>query len=297
MALQPLPPGLAPDVVEKLRWQTFGHQRQRSIRSAPDLAHFTAARGFVLCAPEAGLHYPSVLEATIGRPLLEHAYDERGARADAWMRECVAAGQVMHGVVVAQRATLVDRSFVVDFFALSGHRGDMEDHARLQRRGLLSAGAMEICTWIAREGRALAQSELEARLRVRGPLGRDRLRQCLEEAVQALLIVPVAWRPLSPATPAFEPVCDLLPRVFGDSVRAARDTTHEAARRRIACRYLRNVLVEGCHEMARVLGWAEAETLQALQAVAADGDALVHPSSRHQRKIYQATATDLLPEG
>lgn len=295
MTLQALPPGLAPDVVEKLRWQTFGHQRSHSIRSTEDLARFTRARGFVLCAPESGLHYPSVVEAAVGRPLLAHAFDERGSHADAWVRECVAARQVMHGVVVAHRATLVDRDFVGAFLALAEHHGDRDDHVRLQRQGRLRAEAAAICDWLVREARALSLSELESRLRVRGPMGRRRLLQSLEEVVQALLVVPVAWQPTT-AADAFEPVCDLVPRVFGDELRAAQATSPESARQRIACRYLRNVLVEGCHEMARVLGWTEADTWATLQALQESGDALLHPSSRQNRHIYQAASTDLLPE-
>ena len=293
-ALRPLPPGLPPDEVEKLRWEAFGHRQKSSILSPDDLVRFTAARGFVLRLPEAGLHYPSILEAAVGRPLLEHGFDERGRKADGWVRESVTSGRLLHAAVLAQRATLVERGFVADFFALSGHQGDLEDHVRAQRAGQLSAEAAALCAWLVREGRPLSQSELASLLQMRGPLGARRLRQRLDEAVQRLLVVPVGWRATDESGKAMEPICDLLPRDFADCVEKGRTTSPEAARQRLACRYLRNVLVEASHEMARVLGWTDVDTLEALRALEAEGEVAAHPSSRRQRWIFQATATDLL---
>lgn len=289
-------PGLLPDEVEKLRWDAFGHRRAHRIASEDDLVRFTAQRGFVLRRPEPGLHYPSLLEAAVGRPLLRQSWDERGKQVESWARACIGARRILCAAVVAQRTTLLAPEFLPDFFALSGHRGDLEDHTRAHRLGKLSAEAAAVCTWLVREGRPLSSTQLQERLQMGGPLGRERLHQALEEAVQLLLLMVVEWRPLAGEATEPEPVCDLLPRAFKAVPKAARKTSAEAARARIACRYLRNVLVEGCHEMSRVLGWAEADTLQALQSLEAQKDALLHPSSRYNRWFFQAAATDLLSE-
>ncbi len=294
MTMRPLPPGLAPDAVEKLRWDTFGQRQSSSVRSQPDLVRFTAARGFVLRAPVPGLHYPSILAAAAGRPQQQPVADEQSRKAEVWIRESVVSQRLLHAAVLSRRASLIDFDFIGDFFALSGHRGEPDDHVRLCKKGGLSAEASALCGWLVREGHALARSELAQRMQIQGALGEQRLRHLLDEAVQGLLLAPIDWRPVASADP--EPVCDLLPRVYTECMERARATSPEVARQRIAGRYLRNVLVAGCHDLASVLAWSEKDTLVALKTLEAEGEVAAHPSSRPNRSIFQATATDLLSE-
>ena len=294
MTLVPLPAGLAPDAVEKLRWDTFGQRQSSSVRSQPELVRFAAARGFVLRAPAPGLHYPSILAAAAGRPQQQPVADEQSRKAEAWIRQSIVSRRLLHAAVLSHRASLVDFDYIGDFFALSGHRGEADDHVRLCKSGGLSAEASTLCGWLVREGRALARSELAQRMQIQGARGEQRMRALLDEAVQALVLVPIDWRAVAERDP--EPVCDLLPRVYAACVERARTTSPEAARQRIAGRYLRNVLVAGCHDLASVLAWSEKDTLVALQALEGKGEVAAHPSSRPNRWIFQATATDLLSE-
>lgn len=86
-----LPPGLPPDEIERRRWHAFGQKRALALRGADDLVQFTAQRGFILLFPQAGVHYPSALEAAVGRPLLEFTRDERCADVERWADAAVAA--------------------------------------------------------------------------------------------------------------------------------------------------------------------------------------------------------------
>jgi hypothetical protein len=118
-----LEPGLTPDVVERLRWHAFGQKRALVLRNAADLVRFTAERGIVLVNPAAGLHYPSVLEAVVGRPLLEHLRDERGAEIETWCDEGASAKKFVRAVFVDRRDSLVDQAFVADVVAAGGRHG------------------------------------------------------------------------------------------------------------------------------------------------------------------------------
>jgi len=115
-----LEPGLPPDEVERLRWHAFGQKRALALRSAADLERFTSARGFVLVYPAAGIHYPSALEATVGRPLLESLRDERGAQVEAWCGECTQKAALVRAVFVDRRDTLIAPAFVADVVAAGG---------------------------------------------------------------------------------------------------------------------------------------------------------------------------------
>ena len=142
MSLQSLPTALAPDQVEKLRWEAFGHKRVLSLKSTEDLVRFTHRRGFVLVGPQPGVHYPSVLEATVGRPLLEFTWDERATHLERWRCEAVASRRVLHTGILGGRPTLLAPGFLADFYALTGNRGDLHDHERLQAAGALAPDAV-----------------------------------------------------------------------------------------------------------------------------------------------------------
>ena len=292
MGLQPLQPGLPPDEVEKLRWESFGHKRATSIRSPEDLARFSNLRGFVLLHPRPGLHYPSAVEAAVGRPLLDHSWDERGRDVERWRIACVAARRLVSSAVLDESATLIAPGFLSDFYALSGNRGDLHDHERGRAAGVVGHEAAAICARLAAAGGPLSRSELEAALGMATVLGRERLRRALAEAVQRLLVVEVGGVTGEPDELRY----DLLPRIFAEQVQKGTKTEARAARQRIACRYLRNVILGGCHELAPVLGWSESDTLAALMDLEKKGMVARHPSSRHNRHFFQATSTDLLPE-
>jgi hypothetical protein len=118
-----LTPGLPPDEVERLRWHAFGQKRALALRDADDLRRFVDRRGFVLVAPVAGLHYPSVLEAAVGRPLLEHVRDERAAQVERWCEECVVGRAATRAPLVDGRDTLVASEYVPDVVACGGRAG------------------------------------------------------------------------------------------------------------------------------------------------------------------------------
>jgi hypothetical protein len=320
VTLSALEAGLTPLQVEKLRWETFGHKRALTLKSADQVAQFTSRRGFVLLVPHTGVRYPSVLEAAVGRPLLDFTWDERLVNLERWKAESLAARRLACAAVLAGEPTLLAPSYLGDFHALSGNQGDLLDHERQCAAGTLSADAAALCRALVESG-PLGERELQERAGLVGAGRLARFQAALDEAHRKLLVLEAgnaaigrgsaatrasraasgasraatgrAQGSASPGDPAV-PTYDLLPRLFPTEVEKAMHGTPEAARQRIVCRYLRNVLVESAHEMARVLGWEAGATLEALQALVAKHAATVHPSSRPQRHLFQATATDLL---
>ncbi len=107
MALRALPPGLPPDEVEKLRWQTFGHKKAHRVASKDAYLRFVQKRRFVLLAPIPGTHYPSVLEAAVGRPLLDFVWDEQMRTLEGWKNESIRAQLVVSTAVLAKRPTML----------------------------------------------------------------------------------------------------------------------------------------------------------------------------------------------
>ncbi|UCE01584.1 MAG: hypothetical protein JSW67_09870 [Candidatus Latescibacterota bacterium] len=289
MTLHELPPALPPDEVEKLRWETFGHRRTRAIASRDELVRFCARRGFVLRDPSPGVHFPSVLEAAVGRPLLGHAWDERADDLEAWRRASVTSRQLVCAAVLGGHPTLIAPGFLAEFQVLSGNRGDTRDHERLRETGVLNPEASAVCSWLLSEARPMTASELVERLGMRGALGKKRLDAALQEAVRHFLIVESSF-----AADSGEPLYDLLPRVLTAAMRKAETISLQVARQRVVCRYLRNVIVAGCHEVARLLGWSQEETLKTMRRLEARHMIVEHPASRHNRWFFQAAATDLL---
>ncbi|MFQ5599411.1 MAG: hypothetical protein ACE5G2_02525 [Candidatus Krumholzibacteriia bacterium] len=293
MSLRDLPAGLPPDEVEKLRWETFAHKRAFCLKSVGELLRFTRRRGFVLLRPARGIHYPSVMEAAVGRPLLDFTWDEKVKQVEGWKLNCITSRRVVRSAVVAGCASLLSPVFLSHFYALSGNRGDLHDHKRRHQSGALTPEAAGVCQVLARRGR-LAAGQLASELRWRGEHGRLRLESALGEALRRLLVVEVEGSESDPETGLPVPAYDLLPRVCQEQVCKGRETDPQTARQRIVCRYLRNVIVEDAREMAHVLGWSAAETLTTLQALVSKHMATAHPSSRYNRHLFQATATDLL---
>lgn len=305
MTLRQLPPGLPPDEAEKLRWQAFGHKSSRALTSADELGRFVVQRGFVLTHPQRGLHFPSALEAVIGRPLLGRSFDDRNASLESWRRECLAAGRLHAAAVLAGQATLASPPLHTDFLALAAHRDDLRAGDPASARRGLGYDAAAVCEHLANAAQPLTQAQLQERMHLRSDPGRVRLRAAIAEAIRRLRVCEVVLSaPPSVAEAGAGAdetssdgilAYDLVSRSCARLLDKACRTKPATARQRIATRYLRNVLVEGCHEMSGVLGWSADETLQTLRGLESRKIATEHPASRHNRWFFQVNATDLLP--
>lgn len=293
MTLVPLPEGLAPDVVEKLRWEAFGHRRASSLASADDQARFVSERGFVLVFPVSGVCFPSVLEATVGRPLLDFAWDERVRSMAAWHAETLRARRVGHSAVLAGRSTAVTPYFLARFLAVAELAGEESDCRHLQKRGIVDRDVVHVARALAEHG-PLDEQTLSEASQMHQPAARRRYRKALDNARRCLLIVEVdaVERDEGPAMPVY----DLLPRAFPEVVVKARRLDSATARQHILCRYLRNVLVDAGHELSRVLGWPEPLVLETCDVLIRKGHVQRHPASRPNRHLFQASSTDLLAD-
>lgn len=293
MTLVPLPEGLAPDVVEKLRWETFGHRRASSLASAGDQARFVVERGFVLVFPVSGMGFPSVLEATVGRPLLDFTWDERVRAMARRHAETLRSRKVGHTAVLAGRSTAVSPHFLARFVAVAELPGEESDSHHLHQLGVVDADVVSVTRALARHG-ALDQKHLSEACSMHQPAAQRRFLKALANACRCLLIVEVDA--VEDASAPALPVYDLLPRVFPKVVDKARQLQPEMARQNIVCRYLRNVLVDSCHEISRVLGWPESLVLETCDVLVRKGHVQRHPASRPNRHLFQATSTDLLQD-
>lgn len=290
MALHPLPPGLPPDEAEKLRWEAFGHKHTNAVASPEELLRFIKRRGFVLTRPQRGLQFPSALEAVVGRPLLGRSFDERAQQLEAWRRDCIAKRRLHAAAVLAGYPTLACTEFHADFLALVE---GLDELRRLTPQALqrgLDHDAAAVCAQLHAASGPLSQVDLEARLQLRSKPGRERLRRALASAIRALRICEVV------TTVDDEPGLsyDLVSRSCDAILNKASAVKPATARQRIVTRYMRNVLVDGCHEVARVLGWSDDLALKTLRDLESRNVVSEHPASRHNRWFFQANATDLL---
>jgi hypothetical protein len=306
VTLRELPRGLPPDEAEKLRWQAFGHKSSNALASADALVRFVTQRGFVLTHPRRGLLFPSALEAVVGRPLLGRSFDERTALLEAWRRRGVAAGRLRAAAALGGQATLASSISHTDFLALVERREELrQDDSAAARRGL-GHDAAAVCEQLAKAAQPLTQAELEERMHLRSEPGRARLRAAVAEAIRRFRACEVVFTaPVANAPPEAGAdqrsdsnngvvAYDLVSRSCAGLLDKACSTKPETARQRIATRYLRNVLVGGCHEMARVLGWSPDDTLKTLRGLESRKIVSEHPASRHNRWFFQVNATDLL---
>lgn len=291
MSLVALPEGLTPDAVEKLRWETFGHRRAQCLKSPEDQVRFIQQRGFVLLFPVHGLRYPSLLEATVGRPLLDFAWDERARSMSTWHAQTLRSRKVGQSAVLAGQACVVSPNYLAQFFRVSELRGEATDCDRLKEAGNVGTDVVDLVKAIAAKG-PMAVETLAQCCGMGQAAAQPRFTKAIAEARRHLLIVEVDT--IEGKEGPAQAVYDLLPRVFPDVVKKAQTLSAQAAREHIVCRYLRNVLLDAAHEMARVLGWPESLVLSTCDALQRKGHVLSHPTSRPNRHLFQATSTDLL---
>lgn len=291
MSLVPLPNGLAPDLVEKLRWETFAHKRAYRLKSSEDLLHFTQKRTFVLERPAPQLPpYPSALEAVVGRPLLTFTWDERLAQMQAWRLANLQAGRLASAAFFGGQPSLTTLPGLVDLLATSPHAVDAAAVRTLQAARRLGVEAVSLCELLLESG-PLAESELRRKLGLDRDAAAPRFKRALGEASCLLLIVEVGEHQ---GENGGEAVYAATSRAFAEQLATAKDTAPETARERIVCRYLRNVLVGSCADLVQVLGWSPADTLAACESLQRKHKLHLHPASRPNRPIYQAAASDLL---
>jgi len=293
LSLVPLPDGLAPDAVEKLRWETFGHRRTQCLQSPEYQVRFTQQRGFVLLFPVIGLRYPSMLEATVGRPLLDFSWDERTRSMSAWHAQTLRSRKVGQSAVLAGQTCAVSPNYLAQFFRVSELPGELTDCDRLKELGNVGIDVVHVAKAIDEHG-PLASAELAKKCAMGQAAALPRFTKAITEAQRHLLIVEVDSAEGDDGEP--QAVYDLLPRAFPAVVKKSRNLSAQAAREHIVCRYLRNVLLDAAHEMARILGWPESVVVSTCEALRRKGHVQPHPTSRPNRHLFQATSTDLLPQ-
>jgi hypothetical protein len=209
-----------------------------------------------------------------------------------WHAQTLRARKVSQTAVLAGHACAVSPNYLAQFFRVSELRGETTDCHHLKAAGNIDVDAVELVDAIAQRG-PLAQAALAQACGMGQAAAQARFTRSIAEARRHLLIVEVDTA-LSPGEPP-QAVYDLLPRAFPAVVKKARKLSAEAAREHIVCRYLRNVVLDAAHEMARVLGWPESVVLGTCEALQAKGHIRRHPTSRPNRHLFQATSTDLLP--
>lgn len=289
--LREIAPGLTPEEIEKLRWETFGQKRTLALASSKDLVSFVQQRGFVLFLPHPGVHYPSALEAAIGRPLLDYRWDDRLATLLGWKQAAVTSRRLVSTGILGGRTTLVHVSMLPDFLALSGNAGTLDDHERCFAAGQLTPDAVALCRVLA-EGTSKLEGEWRQCAGLAGEAREKRFLRARTEILRRLFVVEIGSEERPGALP--EPIFDLLPRAHPEAVVACRDIDAERARQHLAVRYLRNVLLVGAHEMAKLLEWDITITNATLESLVRRHQANLHPASRPRRDLYQAASTDLL---
>jgi hypothetical protein len=272
---------ISPREIERLRDETFRRRRELRLSGVGAVARFIDRVGFAFLY-RAGSELPSVWEAIAARrnPSLPRHIQSHDGVGLAWEAKDVLAARkrIFYGKLLRRSPTLVSLQLFPAFYALSGNRGDGEDHLRAARTGRLSQAARAIAELLS-SNPPLTTLDLKGLSGHLGPGRRAAFDRAMAELQERLLVVKYAeiYRPRF--TFLWGPLHLWLP----EPIAASRELEPLAARVRILERYLQMRWVASAAEMERLFGWPRPEIAAALARLTGEGKARpqrVHGLSR-----------------
>ncbi len=246
--------------------------------------------GFCFLFPIKDVDMPSLWDAIAGRnvPTYSSHSGYEIERTWGWKDESLDKKWWYYGKLVRGKATLVGLDFIPNFYALSENLGDYEhDYVEEYREGRLSAESKAIYEALLHHG-ALDAVRLRREARLSSEASKGRYERALAELQAGLKVLPIGIAPVGAWRYAF--IYELLPRWFPDVPEKARPIGRGQARRAILAQYLRNVIAATPQQAARVLGWGLAETRQAAEALAQEGQMLLDVKVKRMREVQMVSA-------
>jgi hypothetical protein len=261
-------PNLTKRDILEARQARYRRRRDLRITTPTEAQTFVDDVGFCFLFPIQNVEMPSLWDAIAGRVVKttsKHSGYEI-ERTWGWKDDALNKKWWYYGKLIRGRATLVNLSFLPNFYALSENYGDYEhDYLEEYRAGQLSSEAKAIYEALLKNG-ALDAVRLRRESHMISEANKPRFEKALTELQLGLKVMPVgiaeagAWR--------YAFIYELLPRWLPDVPQKARNIGRSRARRTILHQYLRNVIAITLPRAARVFGWSLAEARQAAETLA-----------------------------
>jgi hypothetical protein len=277
--------------LEALRDITFCRRPDLRLRSVRDVEKFVNRVGFAFLYRTGGSDLPSVWEAIAGRrspALPRHTHRHPGVGL-AWEAKDVlpVRRKIYYGKILRRSPTLVSLELFPAFYALSGNRGDDDDHRRLARAGLLSLIARRIIEVLV-ASLPLTTHDLKALTGHAGPARRAAFDRGIAELQARMLIVKYAEL----YEPKFTFLWGPLHRWLPQPIARSQELDRHRARRAILERYLAVRWAAGALEIGALFGWPAPDVVEGLESMVGAGLLRRRTLRGSPRPVYAVAGID-----
>jgi hypothetical protein len=235
---------------------------QKRALTPNEAVQFINSAGFCMLYPVKNVPLPSLYYAvTLRNPHVEFIWDRYSEMIWRWKSSIPRRKRAFYGKYFRARGTFISLKHLPYFLAMHETAIEQDDYDRFYSAGRITENARAIWEALATHG-PLATLELRNVAKMDSKAGNVRFKRAMAELQCKLIVVhfgteqeTAAW-----ASGKFELVC----RVFPKETAAARGITPEAARRKVAAKFLALCPDSQPRDVARLFGWTKAETMAAL---------------------------------
>jgi hypothetical protein len=245
-------------IENEIRWP------QRVLTKA-EAVKYIDALGYCMLFPVANVSLPSLYYAVTRRnPHVDFVWGKYSEMLWRWKDELPRRRRAFYAKYFHTRGTFISLKFLPHFLAMRDTAVEPSDHERFYAEGRIREDARAIWQALAEHG-PMATLELRHACKMDTKAGNIRFKLAIVE-LQCLLVAvhfgaeqeTAAW-----ASGRYELTC----RAFPKETAAARRVSQEAARARLATKYLEWHTGAPPAQLARLFGWPKADAIAAITAV------------------------------
>lgn len=228
------------------------------VASLTDARKYVDALGFCVLFPVKGVALPSLHWAVTGRAKL--VFDQQFAKLWGWKDELPRRRRAVYAKFFRGRGTLISLEHLPHFLAMHETATSAGDHARFYSDGRIRDDARVIWEALAENG-PLATLELRHLCRMERKPGNARFKRAIAELQRLLVVIHFG---AEKETGAWESNrFELTSRVFPEQAAAAKLISPDAARAKLAAKYLQWHPEAPVLQLSRLFGWSREEAAAA----------------------------------
>jgi len=234
----------------------------RPVSTSAEAVRFIDAVGFCVLFPVKNVPLPSLYAAVAGlRPGQRAKWDKYAELVWAWKDELPRRRRAFYAKFFKTRGTFISLKLLPQFLAMRGSPLRADDYDRFYAKGRISQDARAVWEALAEHG-AMPTLELRHACKMESTAGNKRYKKAMLELQCLLAAVHFGAEQETAAWPSAR--FDLTVRAFPGQAEAARNITSEAARARLAAKYMEWHPTSPPVALQRLFGWSKAETRTAL---------------------------------
>jgi hypothetical protein len=236
----------------------------RRVLTQAEAVKYIDATGYCMLYPVMNVPLPSLYYAVRRRnPDMDFAWDKYSVMLWQWKDELPRRRRAFYAKYFRARGTFISVNFLPHFLAVREAAVEPGDHERFYAEGRIREDARAIWEALAEHG-PLATLELRHACKMDTKAGNVRFKRAILD-LQCLLVAvhfgaeqeTAAW-----ASGRYELTC----RAFPKETAAARRIAPEAARSRLAAKFLEWHTGASPVQLARLFGWPNADAIAAIDA-------------------------------